>query len=62
MGQARHELVACSKRRELPERAYFWARKRVVTRTTGSILGAEGSLVGMSIDQLLLKQEPITTR
>jgi phosphate transport system substrate-binding protein len=42
----------------LPERAYVWAQKRVAARTTGSILGDEGSLVGMSIDDLLRKQEP----
>lgn len=42
----------------LPERAYLWAQKRAAARTTGSILGAEGSLVGMSIDQLLRKEDP----
>ena len=42
----------------LPERAYVWAQKRAAARTTGSILGAEGSLVGMSIDQLLRKEDP----
>lgn len=42
----------------LPERAYVWAQKRVVARTTGSIFGAEGALVGMSIDQLLRKEDP----
>jgi phosphate transport system substrate-binding protein len=42
----------------LPERAYIWAQKRVVARTTGSIFGAEGALVGMSIDQLLRKEDP----
>jgi phosphate transport system substrate-binding protein len=40
----------------LPERAYVWAQKRAVSGTTGSILGAEGSLVGVSIDQLMQKQ------
>lgn len=42
----------------LPDRAYVWAQKRVAARTTGSILGGQGSLVGMSIDQLLRKEEP----
>jgi phosphate transport system substrate-binding protein len=42
----------------LPDRAYVWAQKRVVARTTGSILGGDGSLVGMSIEQLLRKEEP----
>jgi phosphate transport system substrate-binding protein len=42
----------------LPERAYVWAQKRVVARTTGSIFGAGGALVGMSIEQLLRQQEP----
>lgn len=37
----------------LPDDAYTWARKRAAARTTGSILGAEGSLVGMSIKQLM---------
>jgi phosphate transport system substrate-binding protein len=42
----------------LPERAYVWAQKRVAARTTGSIFGADGSLVGMSIDQLLKREDP----
>lgn len=42
----------------LPESAYIWAQKRVVARNTGSIFGSRGSLVGMSIDQLLRKEEP----
>jgi phosphate transport system substrate-binding protein len=42
----------------LPERAYVWAQKRVSAGTTGSIFGAEGSLIGMSIEQLLQKEDP----
>lgn len=42
----------------LPERAYVWAQKRAVSRTTGSIFGEGGSLVGMSIDQLLRREQP----
>lgn len=44
----------------LPDSAYIWAQKRAAARTTGSILGAGGSLVGMSIDQLMQHEATAT--
>jgi phosphate transport system substrate-binding protein len=41
----------------LPERAYVWAQRRVAARTTGSIFSAERPVVGMSIDQLLRRED-----
>jgi phosphate transport system substrate-binding protein len=46
----------------LPETAYVWAQKRAAARTTGSILGAEGSLVGLSIDELMQQEAKDGTR
>jgi phosphate transport system substrate-binding protein len=41
----------------LPERAYALAQKRADSKKTGSIFGGKGSQVGVSIDQILEKEE-----
>jgi len=45
----------------LPDRAYPLAQGRVDARKTGSMFGGKGSQVGVSIDQLLDKEQAETT-
>jgi phosphate transport system substrate-binding protein len=42
----------------LPDKAYQLAQQRVAARRTGSLFGNRGSQVGVSIEQLLAREEP----
>jgi phosphate transport system substrate-binding protein len=44
----------------LPEKAYRLASERVSARRTGSLFGGKGSQVGVSIEQLLEKEQSET--
>ncbi|MBI5543964.1 MAG: protein sphX, partial [Deltaproteobacteria bacterium] len=45
----------------LPQKAYDLGRERVDKRLTGSIFGGKGSQVGVSIDQLLERENAEAT-
>jgi phosphate transport system substrate-binding protein len=45
----------------LPDRAYQLAQTRVDARRTGSMFGGKGSQIGVSIEQLLEKEQSETT-
>lgn len=56
------ELVAEVGYIPLPERAYPLAQQRVDARRTGSLFGGKGSQVGVSIEQLLEKEQAETAK
>lgn len=46
----------------LPDRAYQLALQRFAARRTGSVFDEQGSRVGVSLEELLARQEPIATK